>query len=85
MATYARENAEILKVYRRRTFPSGKEKYIKQPWNLVTYDDQQQFVEPVSFQVTDAAKTWYDTNNDNTDGDWLIIDASPFDGVTEIR
>jgi hypothetical protein len=85
MATYARENAEILEVYRRRVFASGKTKYIKLPWNLVTYDDRDQYIEPVSYQITDAAKTWYDTNNDDTDADWLVIDVCPFDGVTEIR
>ena len=83
MATYQRETATILEVYQRRVFPGPEEKYIRLPWNLITHDDGNQFIEPVS--LLPEGFTWYDRNNDDTDAQWLIVDVPPFQGVTEIR
>ena len=84
MADFSREKAQILEVYQRRVFAGGNEKYIRQPWNLVRFDDNSgDYIEPVSFMP--EAKTWYDVNNDDTDAEWLILDTIPYQGVTEIR
>ena len=84
-ATFARETAKIKEVYRRRVYSGGAEKYIRLPFNLVTHDNGTEYIEPLPFQNTDLAKTWYDTNNDATNVTWLVVDTIPFDGITEIR
>lgn len=84
MAEFTREKAKILEVYQRQMTASGKDKYIRLPFNLITYDDASgQYIEPVSLHP--PGFTWYDKYTDATDPDWLITDVVPFQGVTEIR
>jgi hypothetical protein len=85
VADFTREKATILEVYRRRVLASGEEKYIRLPFNLVTYDDASgQYIQPISIFPT-TGLTYYDVNNDDTEAERLIVDTIPFDGVTEIR
>ena len=83
--TFDRAKANILEVYRRRELVGGKDKYIRLPFDLITHDNGEQYIEPVPFQRTDLAKTWYDTNSDATNVSRLVVDTIPFDGITEIR
>ena len=84
MADFTRQKATILAVYRRRPLPGGDE-YVRQPFNLVSYDDASgQYVEPIPL-VGGLAQTYYDQNDDDTASKQLVVDTIPFDGVTEIR
>ena len=82
-ATFAKETAVIEEVYVRQVMAGGKEKYIRLPFNLVTYDDGQQYIEPVS--CNQGIYTWNDINTPATDGKFRIEDVAPAQGVTEIR
>ena len=86
MATFSRENAKIQEVYIRRVFPGPREKYERQPYNLVEYDDNSgSYFEPLS-EVGQSARCWGDVNTTATIPDELILDSgAPWSGVTEIR
>ena len=88
MATFAREKAKIQAVYYRRAGMAGNaDKYLRQPFNLVTYDDASgQYIEPVSTLSGMYGWTWEDVNYAAVDEEELIIDTPlSFTGVTEIR
>lgn len=86
MAEFSREKAKIQEVYFRRVFAGGVEKYERQPYNLVTYDDNSgTYIEPLS-EVGLSARTWGDVNTTATIPERLILDSGePWSGVTEIR
>jgi hypothetical protein len=85
MAQFTREGAKIQEVYVRRVLPGGQQKYLRLPFNLIEYDDASGvYVEPIP---TTGLVPWTfgDVNTAATDGDFLILDKQPFDGITEIR
>ena len=82
-ATFARESAKIEEVYLRRPVAGGGQKYIRLPFNLVTHDDGNLYIEPVS--SSQGNFTWSDINTDATDAEFRIEDVAPAQGVTEIR
>lgn len=86
MATFSREKAKIQEVYFRRLFAGGIEKYERQPYNLVEYDDNSGcYFEPLS-ELGHSARCWGDVNTTATIPDELILDTgAPWQGVTEIR
>jgi hypothetical protein len=86
MAEFSREKAKIQEVYIRRMFPGPKEKYERQPYNLVEYDDNSgTYFEPLS-EVGLSARTWNDVHTTATIPDELILDSgAPWSGVTEIK
>jgi hypothetical protein len=86
MAEFSREKAKIQEVYIRRLFPGPVEKYERQPYNLVTYDDNSgSYFEPVS-ELGISARTWGDVYTTASIPDELILDSgAPWSGVTEIR
>jgi len=83
MAEYTKETALTEEVYVRVPKPSGDDRYLARPYNLVTYDDGQQYVEPVSMGV--LTNTFSELNPTSTASKLLIVDLDPFAGVTEIR
>lgn len=91
MATFLNENAVRQAVFVRRPLAGGKEKYQRLPFDLVKYDDNSgTYVEPVPQMGIGAMSekftfTWSDVNTAATEPDFLIVDAPPFNGVTEIR
>ena len=91
MATFSNENAVRQAPYVRRVLPGGKEKYQRLPFDLVKYDDGSgTYVEPIPQLGLGALApnfmyTWNDVNTAATEADFLIVDAPPFSGVTEIR
>jgi hypothetical protein len=88
MATFSRENAKIQAVYYRRAGQGGKpDKYLRQPFNLVTYDDNSgQYIQPLSTLDGMYGYTWEDVNYAAVDEEELILDVPlAFTGVTEIR
>jgi hypothetical protein len=86
MADFSREKAKIQEVYFRRVFAGGREKYERQPYNLVEYDDNSgPYFEPLS-ELGHSARCWGDVNTTATIPDELILDSGePWAGVTEIR
>lgn len=83
MADFSREKAKTRELYQRKALPGG-DKYIKVPFDIVSFDDNSgDYIQPVS--VMAEAKTWSDNNTDATDAEFLILDVVPFQGVTEIR
>jgi hypothetical protein len=86
MADFSREKAKIQEVYFRRVFAGGREKYERQPYNLVEYDDNSgSYIEPQS-EIGLSARTWGDVNTTATIPDELILDSgAPWQGVTEIK
>jgi hypothetical protein len=83
MAEYIKELALTEEVYVRVPKPSGDDRYLARPYNLVTYDDGQQYVEPVSVGIVPF--TFSEINPNATASKLLIVDLDPFVGVTEIR
>ncbi len=83
MAEYIKETALTEEVYVRVPKPSGDDRYAPRPYNLVTYDDGQQYVEPVSVGI--PANTFSELNPNAVASRLLIVDLDPFAGVTEIR
>lgn len=83
MATYNRADADIQQVYVRRQLPSGAQQYRRLGFNLVKYDDRETYIEPMAMVNFD--QTWEGLYNVDNDADFLILDAPPFSGVTEIR
>ena len=86
MAEFSREKAKIQEVYFRRLFAGGVEKYERQPYNLVEYDDNSgSYFEPLS-EFGLSARCWGDVNTTATIPGELILDSgAPWQGVTEIR
>ncbi len=86
MADFSREKAKIQEVYFRRVFAGGIEKYERQPYSLVEYDDNSgSYFEPLS-EIGLSARTWNDVNTTATIPGRLILDTgAPWQGVTEIR
>jgi len=86
MATFSRETAKVQEVYYRRIVGPNKEKYERQPFNLVQYDDNSGlYIEPLSFHVNHPF-TWSDVNSLNTVPERLFLDTPvSFMGITEIR
>lgn len=83
MANFDRNTALIQEVYVRRELPSGAQQYRRLAFNLITYEDGATYVEPVS--TVNLDQTWEGLYNVDNDGEFLILDAPPFSGVTEIR
>lgn len=87
MADFSNEKAKIQRVYLRRVFAGGVEKYEEQPYSLVDYDDNSgsYFVpEPIGLGL--SAQTWGDVYTTATIPTMLILDSgAPWQGVTEIR
>jgi hypothetical protein len=84
MAEYIPETKITQWVYIRRYLPSGTgEKYYRQPYSLVRYDDGQEYVEPVDCGF--GAYQWFDLYPDAGTSTMLIADTHPFAGVTEFR
>ncbi len=85
MAEFTRETALVEEVYIRVPKKSGDDRYLTRPYNLVTYDDGQQYVEPVSVQVVPFPYTYFELTPTSTASKFLIVDVAPYVGVTEIR
>lgn len=83
MATFNRADATIQEVYVRRVLPNGSNNYRRLAFNLIRHDNGETYVEPISTVNDD--QTWEGMNSVDTDGEFLILDAPPFSGVTEIR
>ena len=83
MAVYNREDAKIQEVYVRRVLPNGDNNYRRLAFNLITYDDGTTYIEPVP--TVNHDQTWEGMNSVATDAEFLILDAPPFSGVTEIH
>ena len=83
MAEFTRETAVIEEVYLRVPKANGEDRYLARPYNLVTYDDGQQYVEPVSQGL--VPDTFAALNPNATASKFLIVDVDPFVGVTEFR
>jgi len=86
MAEFSREKAKIQTVFIRRVFAGGVEKYERQPYNLVEYDDNSgSYIEPMS-EIGLSGRTWGDVHTTATIPSFLILDSGePWAGVTEIR
>ena len=82
-ATFDRTKAKIQEIYTRREFAGGGQKYIRLPYNLITHDDGQDYIEPVA--TVNLDQTWEAFNSLATDGEFLILDRAPWAGITEIR
>lgn len=88
MATFSREKAKIQAVYYRKAGAAGNaDKYIRQPFNIVRYDDLSgEYIEPISTLSGLYGYTWEDVNYAAVDEEELILDTPlAFTGVTEIR
>jgi hypothetical protein len=83
MAEFSREAAVIEAVYIRRPLPNGQDEYMRRPYNLITYDDGQLYVEPLS--TIAGPFTYGDVNSPATASIFRIADSEPFAGVTEVR
>ncbi len=83
MAEFIAETKTVLQVYTRRYLPGEREKLTRQPFNLVTYDDNNQYVEPVNCNF--GAYSFFDNHPEAMTISFLISDVPPFSGVTEIR
>lgn len=84
MAEFTREAAKIEEVYVRRQLPNGDSEYMRRPYNLVTYDNGEQYVEPINLGVP-APLTFGDWTSPATATTFAISDLDPLAGVTEIR
>jgi hypothetical protein len=86
MAEFTNEKAKVQNIYFRRVFAGGVEKYERQPYMLVDYDDNSgSYIVPTS-TVGLSSFTWGDVNSTATIPTMLILDAgAPWQGVTEIR
>jgi hypothetical protein len=87
VAEFRRETAKIQEVYFRRVFAGGVEKYERQPYNLIEYDDNSgMYIQPRSDGTGLSGYTWGDANSTATIGSILILDSGePWAGITEIR
>lgn len=75
----------IEEVYLRRLLPGGKEVYIRQPYNLVTYDDQTgDLIEPVSVPAL-SEMTARDAESIDVLPTWRILDRPPYPEVFEMH
>lgn len=85
MAEFSREKAKTKNIYYRRLLAGGLEKYERQPFNLIEYDDNSgSYLEPVSYHGM-SSFTWSDVNTLATAAEIWIIDTNPsWMGVTEI-
>lgn len=86
MATFSREKAIIEQVYLRRIVPGG-EYYEREPYDLVTYDDNSgTYLEPICALGYGAeAKTWNDMKTFGEVARFRILDSPPFNEVQQIR
>lgn len=85
MATFTRESAVIEEVYIRRLLPGGKEVYIRQPYNLVTYDDQTgDLIEPISTPGL-SDMTARDAESADVIKTQRILDRPPYNEVFEMH
>ncbi len=82
-ATFDRENAKIEELYQHRVTAGGEHRYLRVPFNLITYDNREQYIVPVDY--SQGAFQWSDINYTAVDGKFLIVDTVPFAGVFEIR
>lgn len=83
MATFDQATAEIINVWVKFPLAAGNFKYVRQPFNLVTYDDGNQYFEPVN--TGPASFTWMDRFPAQINQKIMIVDVAPGAGVTEIR
>lgn len=83
MATFITETKTTQRVYLRRYLTGDREKYVRQPYNLVRYDDNNQYVEPENYST--GVYQWGDIKPEAETSTALIVDVHPFAGVTEIR
>jgi hypothetical protein len=83
MATFNRNDATIQEVYVRRALPNGDNNYRRLAFNLIRYDNGETYVEPIA--AVNFDQTWEGMHSVETDGEFLILDAPPFSGVTEIH
>ena len=86
MATFAREKAKVQEVYYLRRVGPDVIKYERQPFNLITFDDDSgQYIEPAPLLAFEDA-TWSDKYSLSLVPEQLILDKPvSFTGVTEIR
>ena len=86
MATFARENAKVQEVYYLRRVGPDVIKYERQPFNLITFDDDSgQYIEPAPLLAFEDC-TWSDKYDLSLVPEQLILDKPvSFTGVTEIR
>lgn len=87
MAEFSREKAKVQEVYFRRLFAGGLEKYERQPYNLVEFDDNSgMYIEPQSDGLGLSARTWGDVYSPATIPGEIILDSgAPWSSVTEIK
>lgn len=83
MATFLRETAIVQEPHLRRLLAGDREKLVRLPFNLVRYDDNNQYVEPLNYSI--GSFQWADNNPEVTNVSMLVVDVPPFSGVTEIR
>ena len=83
MADFSREAATIEEVYIRVPKRDGSDEYLRRPYNLVTYDNGEQYVEPVS--ITGTPHAYGDLSFPAVSTKILIVDQDPYVGLTEIR
>jgi len=86
VAQFSNEKAKIQAVYFRRVFAGDVEKYERQPFDIVEYDDNSgPYIVPTS-ELSISARTWGDVYNPATIPTMLILDTgAPWQGVTEIK
>ncbi len=85
MATFTRETATIQEVYYRVPLAAGKYKYVRQPFNLIKFDDGSgTYIEPISFHGM-SNYTWSDVNSIANASEWLVLDQPvSWTGITEL-
>lgn len=85
MATFSKETAVIQEVYYLRRVGPDKIKYVRQPFNIVAYDDNSgTYIEPIPYNGY-SPYTWRDVNTTLNAPEQLILDTPvAFTGVTEI-
>ena len=84
MATFEKVNGKVQQVWTRFPLAADQFKYVRQPFNIVRYDDNSgEYIEPVNTGPTDY--TWTDQYPQQEKYDFLIVDVAPGAGVTEIR
>jgi hypothetical protein len=75
MAEFTREKAKTLEVYQRQLLASGENRYVRLPFNLVTYDDSSgQYIQPVPL-ILPNGQTFYDMNSDAQTAGSMTVDV----------
>lgn len=85
MAEFLRETAQIQFVWQRKRLPNGDEKKFRLPFDLVKYDNGQNYIEPINQGGPGAVQTFTNINNPATAGTDLVVDTDTFSELHQFR